>query len=346
MRWARPRIYLTYRYRGIWSLLYRALSFPLRFTPLRPYLRLDPEAKHDRTAIEAWYRLHGRPVSVVIPSYRDADQVRALVTSIQRTTMPERVQIIVSDDASGPEHVRALRTIPGIEVIEGTRNEGFAANVNRGLRAATAGHDVVVLNSDTRARKAWLDCLQYAAVHGERVGIVGPKLLYEDHRIQSAGTIRHPDAPEWFDHRYRFSQADSGPANVPMTVLAVTGACMYLTREMLDAVGLFDEEYPMAYEDVDVCLRAWGAGFRVAYSPQAELYHLESATRGMEVGERERASQQVFWKRWGTFFDARPVRSDRGVLRVIYVTEATGVGGGPRDIFEPLKGLPDRGHEV
>ena len=116
-------------------------------------------------------------------------------------------------------------------------------------------------------------------------------------------------APEWFDHRYRFKPANWGPADIPTPVLAVTGACMYIKREVLDQVGLLDESYPMAYEDVDFCLRAWQAGFSTLYWPGAELYHLESVTRGTEVGERERTSQRVFWERWGDFFDARNVRT-------------------------------------
>ena len=63
----------------------------------------------------------------------------------------------------------------------------------------------------------------------------------------------------------------------------------------------------MGYEDVDYCLRAWQAGFQVVYAPSAQLHHHESITRGTEVGERERKSQRVFWKRWGAFFDERQV---------------------------------------
>jgi glycosyltransferase involved in cell wall biosynthesis len=71
-------------------------------------------------------------------------------------------------------------------------------------------------------------------------------------------------------------------------------------------------------------------------------------TRGTDVGERERESQRLFWERWGDFFDARTCADarPRGALRVAYVTEDTGVGGGHRDIFEHLNGLVDRGHEV
>lgn len=341
------RVILTVRYHGWRTLLFRVGTFPLRFTPLKHRLHLRSHGGNlaYRRAV-AWYRAHGEPVSIVIPSFRDVERVRTLVASIARTVPAGMARIIVADDASGAEHVRALREIPGIEVVAGEQNRGFAANVNRGLRAADPARDVVVLNSDTEALTGWLACLQYASRQGDDIGIVGPQLLYPDGRIQFAGTVRNLGAPEWFDHRYRFKPAGWGPASVPSAALAVTGACMYVKRETLERVGLLDERYPMAYEDVDWCLRAWRAGLRVLYFPSARLYHHESVTRGTEVGERERESQRVFWERWGDFFDARDVRTSDGHLRVIYVTEDTGVGGGHRDIFEHLNRLRARGHEV
>ena len=343
----RRRIYLTYRYLGWRTLLYRVLTFPLRFTPLRRRLSLRSRTGEDsfRQAL-AWYRQHGRPVCIVIPSYRDAERVATLVASIQRTVPAGLARIIVADDASGPEHVAALRAIEGIEVVEGQSNSGFAANVNRGLRAADEQLDVVVLNSDMEARLGWLACLQFAASQEDDIAIVGGRLLYPDGRIQFAGTARNLGAPEWFDHRYRFKPADWGPATISGAVLAVTGACMYVRRAAIERIGLLDERYPMAYEDVDWCLRAWQAGMRVMYFPGASLYHYESQTRGTDVGERERESQRVFWERWGEFFDAREVHTPEGKLRVVYVTEGTGVGGGHRDIFEHLNRLAERGHEV
>jgi GT2 family glycosyltransferase/glycosyltransferase involved in cell wall biosynthesis len=343
----RRRIYLTYRYLGWRVLLFRALTLPLRFTPLgrRLKLRSRPDNDSYRRAV-AWYREMGEPVSIVIPSYRDADRVATLVQSIGRTVPEGMARIIVADDASGADHLARLHAIEGIEVVAGERNEGFAANVNRGLRVADPERDVVVLNSDTEARPGWLACLQYAASQEEEVGIVGARLLYPDGRIQFAGTVRNLGAPEWFDHRYRFKPDDHGPAALAGPVLAVTGACMYVRRETIERIGLLDERYPMAYEDVDWCLRAWQAGMRVWYFPAASLYHHESVTRGTELGERECVSQRVFWERWGEFFDARDVRTEGGALRVAYVTEGTGVGGGHRDIFEHLNRLHDRGHEV
>ena len=343
----RRRIYLTYRYLGWRTLLFRVVTLPLRLTPLRHRLSLRSRTGEDsfRRAL-AWYREHGRPVCIVIPSYRDAERVATLVASIHKTVPQGLARIIVADDSSGAEHVAALRAIEGIEVVAGQANEGFAANVNRGLRAADQALDVVLLNSDMEARPGWLACLQFAASQEDDVGIVGARLLYPDGRIQFAGTARNLGAPEWFDHRYRFKPADWGPAAIPGAVLAVTGACMYVRRATIERIGLLDERYPMAYEDVDWCLRAWQAGMRVMYFPGACLYHYESQTRGTDVGERERESQRVFWERWGEFFDARDVRAPNGKLRVVYVTEGTGVGGGHRDIFEHLNRLAERGHEV
>jgi len=340
------RIVLTWRYHGPRSVAWRIITFPLRFTPWRN--RLGVPRLLDPTTFEArrWYRANGDPVALVIPSYRDADHVRVLVHSIRRTTTPDRVRIIVADDCSGAEHLAALRAIEGIEIVEGERNAGFAANVNRGLRAAGDELDVVVLNSDVVVRDDWLAVLQYASHEADYVGIVGAKLLYPDGRIQFAGTVRNLGALQWFDHRYRFRPANFGPASVPQPALAVTGACMYLRRSLIEQIGEFDERYPMAYEDVDYCLRSWQAGRRVNYAPAAVLEHRESVTRGAEVGERERESQRFFWSRWGEFLDARPVRTAEGRLRVVYVTEDTGVGGGHRDIFEHLNRLAARGHDV
>ena len=358
----RRRIYLTYTYFGLRTILFRLITFPLRFTPLERRMRLRTHARDQkvRRAV-TWYRENGRPVDIVIASYRDAEHVRALVRSIRKTVRSGMARVIVADDCSGPEHLAALEQIDGIDVlITSDRNRGFSANTNRGLRASDPDRDVVVLNSDIEALPSWLECLQYAAHRYRDVGIVGAQLQYPDGRIQFGGTVRNRDQPEWFDHRYRFKPHGWGPAEQASPALAVTGACMYVRRPVIECIGLLDECYPMAYEDVDWCLRAWQAGFGVLYFPAAQLVHHESVTRGTRVGERERDSQRLFWERWSEFFDARSVMADsrEGIhgpsagegahdpLRIVYVTEDTGVGGGHRDIFEHLNRLSVRGHDV
>jgi GT2 family glycosyltransferase/glycosyltransferase involved in cell wall biosynthesis len=281
------------------------------------------------------------------PSYGPAKLGLKAARWVRRTTAPGRVRIIVTDDGSAAVEVDKLRASKWVDEVVAGENRGFAANCNRGIRVARPDEDVVLLNSDVIAHRGWLEVLQHGAyvAGGENVGITGAKLLYKDDTIQFAGAIRNPDAPEWFDHRYRFRRADDPASDVMQAVLAVTGACMYITRDTLDEVGELDEAYGMAYEDIDYCLRVWESGRRIVYMPAAQLTHFESKTRGLGVqGEREIASQAHFWKTWGAWFDARDVAEPDGGLRIVYVTQDVGVGGGHRVVFEHLEGLLDRGH--
>jgi GT2 family glycosyltransferase len=340
------RGYLTVKYHGWRELLLRLVTFPLRPIGLDRGVRVRLMEWAELRRVRAWYEQDGRPVTIVVPTYGPPDTTIDTVAHLRRTVDPARVRIVVVDDASAPEHQARLQSLSGIELELAGDNAGFAASVNRGIRRAGQGDDIVVLNNDVVAHRHWLECLQHAAYLEERVGISGPKLVYPDRRIQSAGTYRNPGAPEWFDHRYRFKPMNYGPANVRDAALAMTGACMYLRRSLVDEIGLFDEEFPMGFEDVDYCIRAWEARQEVLYEPAARLTHHESATRGMDVGEREQTSLDRFWAKWGTWFDARNVRTPQGALRVVYVTEDTGVGGGHRDVFEHLNRLQERGHEA
>jgi GT2 family glycosyltransferase len=341
------RAYLTVKNHGWSELLIRAGTSPLRLVGLERRVRTGMSAWARGRHMRAWYRREGRLVTIVMPTYGDPSTTIDAVARLQRTLRPRAARIVIVDDGSAPEHQERLRALAGgdVEVELSPENRGYAASVNRGLARAGHGHDIVVLNNDVIARRGWLEALQHAA-YRDRTGVVGPMLLYPDGRIQAAGAHRNLGAPEWFDHRYRFKRPSHGPANVPDTALAVTGACMYLRRALIDEIGLFDEGFPMAYEDVDYCLRAWEAGWEVRYEPDSRLTHVESPTRGTQVGERESRSQDHFWSKWGDWFNAREVRAPDGNLRIVYVTEGTGVGGGHRDVFEHLNRLRQRGHSV
>ena len=341
------RARLTVQEYGWGNLLLRVLTAPLRPFGLDKGVRRKLAERGKARASERWYRANGRPAVVVIPTYGDPGLVLAAVRAVRKTTDAARVRVVVVDDASPAEDQRRLREeLKDAELIVAPENAGYAAAVNLGIERSRPDEDVVVLNSDVIAHPHWLARLQEAVHDEQEIGIAGPRLLYDDGRIQSGGSYRNVAAPEWFDHRYRFRAADFGPAQIDTNVIAVTGAAMYVKRDLLDQIGGMDEGYAMGYEDVDWCLRAWEAGRSVRYAAAPVMTHLESPTRGTDVGERERSSQQRFWDRWGAFFDDRPVRTESGALRVIYVTEDTGVGGGHRDIFEHLNRLKQRGHDV
>jgi GT2 family glycosyltransferase len=340
------RLTLTYRYLGLRGILWKALTLPVRSV-----VRLfRPRQRSTVDVATEWFEFEGRPVTIVIPTYGPPDDLERTLESIEATVPSGRARVLVCDDGSSTHDRRRLREVvgrfAGVGLIEGEENVGFAGNVNRGLEAAAPELDVVLLNSDVVAQKHWLASLQWTAYRAPDIGVVGAKLLYPDGRIQHAGAHRNLGAPEWFDHRWRFRPSFYLPANVGEPALAVTGACMYIKREVLDRLGPLDAGFPMAYEDVDLCLRAWQEGYRVLYCPSAQLTHHESVTRGVEVGERERRSQTHFWDKWGDFLDRRSVRTPDDRLRIVYVLEDTGIGGGTRVIFEHLNALVARGHDV
>jgi glycosyl transferase family 2 len=231
------RAMLTLKYLGPRETLLRVITFPLRPTPLGRWLGYGRSYGPERVKAKRWYRDGGRDVTIVIPTYGDPDVTIRCVRSLRRTTHKRRVRILVCDDASpNLEHRRRLAShLRGAELIQGTEQLGFARNANRGLRQATG--DVVLLNSDIVAHRGWLETLQQAAYAHDDIGMATPKLLYPDGRIQSAGSHRNLGAPEWFDHRYRFQEANYGPANVPAPVLAATGAALYVKRSTISRIG-------------------------------------------------------------------------------------------------------------
>ena len=320
---------------GWWSRIRRRAT--------RHYLLYRYLTKHRRLH-KRWYVKQTRRISIVIPSYNDHRVLDQCLRSLLRTTDPRRTDIVISDDASPSEEHRAFLDAlrhRSVRVVRRTENGGFAKAANSGIRATASDTDVILLNSDTEARDGWLEALLYAASQDERVGIVGGKLLYPNKTIQSAGTFRNSIEPDWFDHYYRFQPALFGPSNVPSYVFATTGACMLIRRQVLETVGLMDERYSMAFEDVDFCLRAVQRGFRVLYYPHAVVMHHESLTRGRTVGPRELRAKELFWRQWRQWFESRTVRSASGQLRIIYVAHASAHAGADQILVQHLNRLAD-----
>jgi len=305
----------------------------------------------DPTAIKNWYVDHKRNITIVIPSYNDLSVLIPCVQSIQETTDSEYVKVIIVDDYCQKENADRLAELENeqVKIIYREENGGFAKAVNTGLNAAPKKDDVILVNSDIVAHPGWLEALQYGAYEfGVDTGIVGPKLLYPDGRIQSAGSHRNTEVPEFFDHYYRFQDSSYGPANVPQYCIGVTGACMYIKREVINNVGILDEKFQFAFEDMDLCVRAWNKGYRSLYFPAATLTHHESVTRQKNptISEKEKQSVSYFWEKWGKWFDERNVTNDEGKKRIIFVLQTIGLSGGIKNIFEIANRLIHEGFAV
>jgi glycosyltransferase involved in cell wall biosynthesis len=233
---------------------------------------------------------------------------------------------------------------PVTVVVVGGESDATAASLRRtcdprrvqvatwGGRLPAAG-DVVLLAAGAVVWPGWLEALQYATER-DSAAVAGPRLLRPDGAIRSAGLVRDLERGERFRPRYAGAPGDHPPAAVAASAIALDAACVYLRREALDAVGPPDTA--SAAEVVELCLRAWDAGMRVRYEPHAAVEAPEDAA--------EVVPDAAFWERWTAWLDDRPVRTDGGRLRIVYVTEVTSVSGGNRVIFEHLNRLAARGH--
>jgi GT2 family glycosyltransferase len=228
-------------------------------------------------------------VSVVIPN-RDAFSLidRVIQGLLEGTDYPALEIVVVDNGSVDPEVLTLYRDLPrrapGFRVRIDPEPFNFSRGVNRGIAMAN-GEFVLLLNNDVEiVDRGWLkemvSCFDY-----ENVGIVGAKLLYPDRTIQHAGVIAGLGgyAGHWFIGRPADFPGPMGRLWVRQSLSIVTGACMLLSKACLRSVGTFDETtFPIAYNDVDYCLRAVNLGFRVVWTPFACLIHHESATRGSD----------------------------------------------------------------
>ena len=299
------RIYLTYKYRGISSVLFRSLIFPLRLTPLDRVLRLGPgpgSAPSPRGAGTA---------ATGAGDDRDPQLPRREAGGAARHEDP-------TDDRprSGADHRhrRRQRARPRRRAAPDRRDRGTAAATTT---AASRSTSTAACAPPTRAT-TWCCSTPtlFRCATGWRACSTRPARPQD--RRSSAPSCSTPTTAsstrERSATRPRRSGSTTATASSPPTGARRTSPArrlpppaprMYITRAVLDQVGLFDEQLRMGYEDVDYCLRAWEAGYQVLYAPAARLHHHESV-RGHRVGERERKSQRMFWERWGTFFGERP----------------------------------------
>ncbi|WP_082922710.1 glycosyltransferase [Halothiobacillus diazotrophicus] len=323
----------------------KSLATPLPSAP--PIHFLNHSQAHLKHVTDT---LEYRPkISAVIPSYNDYEVLENCINSILKYSNNLISEIVISDDCSTNQlHKDYLETIASkdmgipITIIRSKINKGFSANVNRGLRAAKSGSDILLLNSDTELTEFSISSL--CAVARMNGGVAGARLLYPNNKIQHAGGFRNFNAPDWFEHRNRMQDRYHPPALMNYNALYCTAAALYITNETLKAVGHFDENFEMGFEDVDYCLRVWNENLPVTYVGASEIYHHESITRGKNPGKREINSQNFFWEKQGKFFKRKVTNSQKKVS-IIFVTKDTGVGGGHRVIFrfaDFLAGQSDR----
>jgi hypothetical protein len=244
----------------------------------------------------------GQPkINIIIPTAGRTARIHGLTTafvancveSIRRTSSYANYQILVlHNDPLPPGLDRRLGQL-GATLVPYASPFNFSRVVNQGAACATGDH-LVFLNDDTEVISSdWLECLLEHSQQPQ-VGAVGALLLFPDGRVQHAGVVIRDGHPI-HDGYGEPASAQLGPSAAPRDCVAVTAACLMTRAEVFHRGGGFCEDFPLNYNDIDYCLRLRATGRRVIFTPFAQLYHYESATKP-GLFPQEMAAFQTRWK--------------------------------------------------
>lgn len=272
-----------------------------------------PGAYHARRRI-----LRDLSVSVIIPFRDSAPLLRSCVDSLASGAGHDRFEIVLVDnDSSDPETLALIDMLVRRPNVRCVRRPGpFNWSVINNAAAATCSSDVLLfLNDDIEAGGGgWMAAMLEHAQRPE-VGAVGARLLFPDGSVQHAGVVIGLGALAG----HLFHDMPAGEvgymawASLTREWSAVTGACMMCRTAVFREMGGFDESYAVGFNDVDFCLRLREAGYRVLYTPNAELVHFESKTRGMFGYGTD---HERFLRRWADMLRAGDPLFSRNLSRL------------------------------
>ncbi|WP_235007774.1 glycosyltransferase family 2 protein [Caballeronia humi] len=232
------------------------------------------------------YGVKGTPlISIIIPSRDNGAVLNQCVRSILKGSSYRQYEIVVMDNGSKqPQTLALLADLaqqPQVTVVPHDFPFNYSEINNVGARQAK-GEILLFLNDDTEVISPdWLDRMAGYAQQAH-VGAVGAKLIFPNTRsVQHCGIVNLAAGP---GHAFLARDADT-PAAFSRNILeynwlAVTGACLMIERAKFDACGGFDETFPIAYNDVELCFRLVEHGLYNVVCPSVELTHHESLTRG------------------------------------------------------------------
>jgi GT2 family glycosyltransferase len=220
-------------------------------------------------------------VSILIPTKDAPELLDRCLSSIAGKTTYSNFQVLCIDNETTDARALDLMERFGVKRVPFCGRFNFSSANNLGVQEAD-GQFLVFMNNDIEViTDTWIEEMLYYALQND-VGAVGAMLLYPDATVQHAGVVLGCRGTA--DHVLRHAPADSdgyaGSLSAAHEVSAVTAACMMIKRETFDLAGGFNEHYFTSYQDVDLCLQLRSMGLRNIFTPRAQFFHLESASRG------------------------------------------------------------------
>lgn len=246
-------------------------------------------------------------VTIIILTWNALAHTRRCVATLRDHTDLSAHEVIVVDNGSTDGTVQFLGTLDWIRLIKNRRNLGFVRGNNRGIAASDPKSDVVLLNNDIEIyQRDWLERLQAAAYSDSRIGVVGCRLVRPGGKLLHAGTYMPLNS--FWGQQIGSGEKDVNQYNQTREVEGVVFACVYIKREVLEAVGPLDESYISYFEDTDYCLMAREKGYTTVCCGDVTLVHHErvSTTENhADFSSMFGRSQHVFKKRWKAALESR-----------------------------------------
>ena len=278
----------------------------------------------NRGLLRVKFAVVGNPkISIVIPTKNKVELLETCVSSILKKSTYQNYEIIIvdngSDEAATLDYLKRIQS-DSVRVIEAPIPFNYSKLNNLAVEIAT-GEYVCLMNNDIEIISPdWMEEMLGFATQAD-VGCVGARLWYPDDTLQHAGVVLGVlgVAAHAFKGQKRCNPGYFARAWLHQSYSAVTAACLMISRKKYEEVDGLDELFAVAFNDVDFCIRVREAGYRNVWTPYAEMYHHESASRGYEDNpekqRRFKGEVDNMLNRWGKVLLTDPAYSPNLTLQ-------------------------------
>lgn len=278
-----------------------------------------------------------KDLSIIIVNWNSRDYLFKAIASVETETKDIEFEIIVIDSGSFDGCGNMLRQFyPHVTFIQSDKNLGFAKANNEAFKVS-CGRTILFLNPDTEVEGLAVRTLYDQLEVLPDAGIVGPKLLNSDRSIQETCIRAFPtilnQLLESDLFRGVFQRAELWGMRPLLekdekvtAVEAVSGACLMIRREVFESVGMFNAEYFMYSEDMDLCLKAWKAGMKTYYVPRAIVVHHGGGSSNSQASVNTFSSVMMLESRWRFFRSNRSIWHSRFYRAAMFVVCLVRIG--------------------
>ena len=237
-------------------------------------------------------------VSIILAAYNALKYSKACLWSIYEYT-PPGYKLILVNNGSTDETGEFFDRIPGAYVIHNEKNLGFPGGYNRGMQAASTKY-MLLINNDCLVSHNWLNNMLSCALSDRQIGIVGPR----SNRVPGRQRLEKEfkDMEEFYAFTAGFNRPDSSKW---FPVSRLSGFCYLINREVVKKIGYFDETFGVGtHEDVDYCLRAKQAGFKLYCAGDVFIHHFSHRTfieNNMDLQEIYHYNKYLLNQKWSLY---------------------------------------------